>query len=785
MAVSSTSSTSSTYNIPGLDSVGTSIDWQGMLEEMYQADEQSLTPYNDQISVYNTQMSAWQTFATDLTKLQTASDTMNSPAGIDVFTANVSSSSSTSASSLLSATASSSAAAGTHQVVITNIAQAEELASADFSSQTSALNITGTILVNGHAVKIAATDTLQNLAANINNADSGSTPSGVTATVIQDSPTSWRLELTSDNTGASGISLENGSATDTLGTLGFNGAGTSIKNHVTGGAESDAFSSSSTGVAALLGAASLTGPVYINGIQVTIDTTDSLQTIASDMDTAGIQASVVKAANGTCRLAIANMTSYTDYDNILQSLGLIQGNRPDIVGVTGSAANTSDGSTPITTSTKIANIFGYTYNSGDTITISGTTHNGTTVTATPFTITQTTKVGDLLNAIQSAFDPNSTGSVTAALNSDGQIQVIDNQTGTSQLSVNLTSSISANSGTLSFGSFGQVGTISKRVLQQGADAAFTVDGMSMTSSSNTVTTAIPGVTLNLLGGDSGTTLTLNVTHDVQGVENNINGMVSAYNDVMSFINTQMSYNTQTQQTGGPLFGNTALESIKSQLESSVLAQVGTGTFQYLSQIGITQGGNAQLSFDTTTFENALSTNFNGVADLFTDSAVSSNSLFQYVYDSSTTQSGTYNVTVSQLPGSGQNIAGTIDGYQATGKGNVLSLSNGSSGADGLGIAYTGNTVGDSATITVSRGIASLMVGLVNGFNDPVNGTVTAEEGGLQSNITQLNNQVSNMQSNITMQINNLQTEFINMDETVAQLDSMQSYLSYQLASLSA
>ena len=284
---------------------------------------------------------------------------------------------------------------------------------------------------------------------------------------------------------------------------------------------------------------------------------------------------------------------------------------------------------------RISRIYsGTTNNSGDEIAISGTAHDGTAVTSTNFAISSTTTVGDLLTQIQNLF-----GNVTASVTSDGKIQVIDNATGTSDLSVNLTSSIGSNSGTLNFGSFGQAATISKRVLQQGTNAAFTVDGMSMTSTSNTVTNAVSGVTLNLLGADPNTTLTVGVGYDTTGIENEVSNMVSAYNGVMSYINSNMSYNTQTNQTGGPLFGSTALESIKSQLESTVLSRVGTGTFQYLSQIGITQGGNAELSFNTTQFDSALTTNFNNVADLFADSSSTSDSQFQYLYDSSNTESG--------------------------------------------------------------------------------------------------------------------------------------------------
>ncbi len=260
-------------------------------------------------------------------------------------------------------------------------------------------------------------------------------------------------------------------------------------------------------------------------------------------------------------------------------------------------------------------------------------------------------------------------------------------------------------------------------------------------------------------------------------------MVSAYNGVMSFIDTQMSYNTATQTTGGPLFGDGTLSAIKSQLQSSILDQVGTGTFQYLSQIGISQGSNAQLSFDTTTFGSALSTNFNAVADLFSDSATTSNSQFQYVYNNGLTQSGTYSIGVSQAPGTGQDIVGQIDGQNAVGSGNTLTLNNPASNANGLQVSYTGTTAPASATITINRGIGSLIDSLTNQFTDPASGAITVQENGLKSSISGLNTQATTLQDGINSQISNLQTEFETMDTTVASLDQMQSYLSTQLAAL--
>ena len=150
MSTISMTTGTSTSNL-SLTGLGTNIDWQSMLTELTTVSEEALTPYNSQISVCNSQISAWQSFGGLLSSLQTASDALTSAGtGLDVYSANVSSSSSVSASSLLSASASSSASNGNYQVVISKTAQAEKLGSGSFTSQSSALNISGTILVNGH-----------------------------------------------------------------------------------------------------------------------------------------------------------------------------------------------------------------------------------------------------------------------------------------------------------------------------------------------------------------------------------------------------------------------------------------------------------------------------------------------------------------------------------------------------------------------------------------------------------------------------------------------------------
>jgi len=508
---------------------------------------------------------------------------------------------------------------------------------------------------------------------------------------------------------------------------------------------------------------------------------DSLTTIASTLTAAGISASVISTTSGsttTYRLSIEGMTTYTDDNNVLQSLGLIEGDTSDVEGATGSVANTTDGSTAITSSSLISDIYGYSYTSGDSLTISGTTHSGTSVSST-LDITSTTTVSDLLSEIESTF-----GDVTASVTSAGKIQVVDNTTGTTDLSVSISSSLKGTStgSSLSFGTF-TTGTVQQYVLQDGTDASLTVDGVSVTSSSNTITTAIEGVTLNLTGASSSTTLTLTVSHDVAAIETEISAMISAYNDVMSYVNAQMSYDSTSATTGGVLFGDTTLLQIKQQLQSTILDSVGSGTFSYLSQIGIDLVSNAQLSFDTTTFESVLSSDFEDVVTLFAGGASSSSSQIQYVYSNSSTEAGTYTVIFTQAEGTDTSVAGSIDGYAASGSGDVLSLSNSLSGANGLEVNYLGTYVPTTATITISRGIATLLSSLTDGFTNSTDGTITLVEDGLTSNIGQLATRISQMQSQIDMQISNLTVEYEDMDTYVASMNALQSYLTTQLSSL--
>lgn len=168
--------------------------------------------------------------------------------------------------------------------------------------------------------------------------------------------------------------------------------------------------------------------------------------------------------------------------------------------------------------------------------------------------------------------------------------------------------------------------------QASADAALTVNGTSITRSTNSINDVIPGMTLTLNKKDPATTVTLNVDRDTKAIEEQVNKFINAYNDVMSFIGKQSTYNESTKTTGGALFGDATMKGVKHKLQDSVLsARSPLGAA--LSKMGVTIGSDNSLSLDSTKFQEALKTNFSDTTSLFNSLGASLSSTLDRYTDS--------------------------------------------------------------------------------------------------------------------------------------------------------
>ncbi len=656
----------STQLISGLSS---GLDWRSIIDQLIAIEHRPVDLVEEKKSDYESQLSEWRSFNTKLLTVKTAAGTLSSETSFDVFKASTTSSSSTvDASDLFSVSTSSTASQGIYNITVNQIAQSERISSKNYSDAGTALGLTGEIVVSGSALQIEATDTLSGIKDMINALNSGQNPSNITASIVSYGTDNYHLVLASDDTGEDGLSIVEGAYSggdNILQELGLISSTTQIKNATSDGAKSDLFSSSNGVVGTLLGLTNATSTtVQINGTGVAIDlSSESLTTIAANIDAvAGVSASVVSETDDDgvtkYRIDVSGTTSFTDNGNVLQTLGILEGTYTTVAEVhTGSVANTTNGSDAIDETTQFDEIFGANVQLNTSFEITGKDHNGDAVSGT-FTLdggagqALTDEVSVLLNYIDTTVF---SGTVTATINSDGKIQLTDTTGGDSQLEMTLVTH-NQGAGTLDFGAVSMATEGRSMQLAAGQDAEIDIDGVIVASSSNTVTDLIEGVTMNLVGASDTTTVTLKVERDLDTIMGTIGTFVDAYNDVFSYIHQQQSYDEDEETTGGILFGDGTLSSVKSDLTNTLLETVLNVDSDYstlglmgidLNPIVTGEDYKPQLSIDTDKLKGYLQTNFNDVKSLFVVSGTPDTSSLEYVSLTRDTEAGDYEVNITQ------------------------------------------------------------------------------------------------------------------------------------------
>ena len=145
-----------------------------------------------------------------------------------------------------------------------------------------------------------------------------------------------------------------------------------------------------------------------------------------------------------------------------------------------------------------------------------------------------------------------------------------------------------------------------------SDALLTINGLDVTSQSNTVDTALTGVTLSLTA--TGTS-TLKVAQDTDTIIDAINDFVDAYNSYAETVDTLTAYDSE-DDTAGVLIGDSTTRRIDTQLSKDLYNSISGGTYSYLSQLGVTLGVDGTLSIDDDALEDAVTGNISAVQDFF-------------------------------------------------------------------------------------------------------------------------------------------------------------------------
>jgi flagellar hook-associated protein 2 len=210
----------------------------------------------------------------------------------------------------------------------------------------------------------------------------------------------------------------------------------------------------------------------------------------------------------------------------------------------------------------------------------------------------------------------------------------------------------------------------------GADASATVDGVPVTSATNTLTGAVAGVTINLLGATQGSAVTLNVQADTTQASNALSQLVTDYNNAINLVNAQFKMATATDSSGnastsqGVLAGDSTIRSLQSALEQAIsyvyTPPTGTTTVSNLADVGITMNNDGTLSFDSSKLSTALSNNASDVQNFFQGTALNgfANNFYSALGSYTSPADGAFQVDLRSIQAQNTSLSQQISDFES-------------------------------------------------------------------------------------------------------------------------
>jgi len=166
-----------------------------------------------------------------------------------------------------------------------------------------------------------------------------------------------------------------------------------------------------------------------------------------------------------------------------------------------------------------------------------------------------------------------------------------------------------------------------RVIGYSQNANFAVDGISLSSASNTVENAIEGVTLTLKSAQSAEalanaeTINVGVAEDKVGVRKSITDFVDAYNKMLGSVNALTNVTAvggdNSEPLAAALVGDSSVRSFMNSMRSELGSPASGGGIRILAELGISTQRDGKLAVDDTKLDNALESNFEQVNAFFT------------------------------------------------------------------------------------------------------------------------------------------------------------------------
>ncbi|MGK7345116.1 MAG: flagellar filament capping protein FliD [Candidatus Nitrospinota bacterium M3_3B_026] len=324
--------------------------------------------------------------------------------------------------------------------------------------------------------------------------------------------------------------------------------------------------------------------------------------------------------------------------------------------------------------------------------------------------------------------------------------------------------------------------------QSAQDAQFTIDGLSVTKSSNTVTDVIYDATINLKTAGSGT---MTFAADYDAIVDKVKSFVEAYNELADYIKEQFTYE-QSTNTKGELFGNATLQTIQEQMRSLVTGSVAgidvtdSSNLSSLSQVGLKTDDEDHLTLDEAKFKDFLKTRFDDVKELFVSAG---SGTYTFVTGAGSTTGGTYDTRVVDAGGGVAALEMKLQG----GGGTWVRLDQSGNFAYGQSdtileglILQTGTmSIGETGTMRISMGVAEAARHKAARYTEfSTEGLIFNQYRSIENQDKKLQEQIDDMEDRLVQKEENLKAKFVNLETLLSKLTAEQNYLNSQLSTLS-
>jgi flagellar hook-associated protein 2 len=770
---STAANNATTSNQPPISFQGlvSGLDTSSIITGLLAIDQAQITAVTTKETSVQTEQTAYKQVEANLLTLQGDIGQLNAPTN-GVFDAQTATSSNT---NVVSAAASSNAVPGVYSLEVNSLAQSQEQASQGFASPTSTIT-QGTLqfqIGDGAATTItvdSSNDTLQGLAGAINDANTG-----LTATVVNDGSgtDAYRLLLTAKNTGTeNAVTIVNNLGADGGGAIQpvFNSTYIGAASALSGASAGSSTPTANSGAGGYTGASNdaytftvVNGGTVGTNNGITLSYTDSagahtgtitlnsgdanaLQNVAQGLQvqfsagtlTAGQSFSVkayvptvqtaqdasVTLGSGAGALTVTSPTN--QINNLIAGVTLqLQGANPgNPVSIT-VASDTSGAQ-------KAIDSFVTDYNSLMTYIGQQNSYDPTTNTAGP--LFGDNSINEIVNQLQSKVQSvvpganpqmNQLGALGITFDSTGQLQVNDTTLG------------------------------------------------------NVLGGSIPGVTL----GDIKNLFGMSASSNNPGVQfiagtDQTNASATPYSVKITQAATQASI-TATNA----LASQTTIDGANDTFTLSLDGQSSTLTLSdgAYSQTALAQMLQSAINNDSDLAGRQISVGVQGNQLTFTSASFGSQSQINIGSGSANTALGLSGTEASQ----GTDVVGSyvVNGVTeaAQGIGQFLTGDQANANTSGLEVRVTLSPsqvgAGTQSNLTVSRGIASQLDSLMNQLTDPQTGRLTTIDNGFNTELTSLQAQATQLTNAMNAKQQALETEFANMEATLAQLQAASSAIS--------